>query len=278
MEEKKIKQLLETIFTSEIQNLQFYPKGLTNENWLFSVDHIWYLLRYPTFPINDYHQEYNVIMKLQDAHLDVETIYFDYKTGIKITKYIDYLTEFKDEKRNSKIEEVAVLMKQLHQLQIQTNVFFDPLSKLEQYQKKVKHPLYSFEHVQDLCQKIQQYSQTGILCHNDWVSGNILFSNTRNYLIDYEYAADNDPLSDIMSFLTENNIESPAMRSRFYHTYFGTLPDTQTMNRLNHWEQFHNMLWCWWAMMMYEEKKETVYLEIAEMKYTAYQKARFLFP
>ena len=35
------------------------------------------------------------------------------------------------------------------------------------------------------------------------VDGNILFTKENVYLIDYEYAADNDPLFDVMSFLSE---------------------------------------------------------------------------
>ena len=220
---------------------------------------------------NNEQLENAVIELLKNEALDVETIYFDPNTGIKITKFVNNLQEFSECTLPNKIEQTASLMKQLHDLQIQTNYNFDPIAKLEFYKSKVNHCPYAFD-VDELLIKIKELDSTPILCHNDWVSGNILFGD-KNYLIDYEYAADNDPLFDVMSFITENNIDDPKQRNTFYQAYFGKLPTPDMMNKLHLWEQFHNCLWCYWALMMYEEKKENIYLEIAEMKYEAYKKA-----
>lgn len=272
MKEKRINEIIHSIFNKYPTSLSLYPKGLTNENWIFTLDNETYIFRYPTILVNNYVQEQKVIELLKNEELDVETIYFDPNTGIKITKYIDNLEEFSECTLPNKIEQTALLMKQLHDLQIQTHYHFHPIDKLEFYKSKVKHCPYTFE-VNALLVKIKELDSNSILCHNDWVSGNILFGE-KNYLIDYEYAADNDPLFDVMSFITENNIDDPKQRNTFYQTYFGKLPTADMMNKLHLWEQFHNCLWCYWALMMYEEKREDIYLEISEMKYEAYKKAK----
>ena len=268
-----IKDTIYKVFNKYPTTLSLYPKGLTNENWMFTLDNETYIFRLPTIQVNNYHQELKVIELLKNTQLDVETIYFDPTTGIKITKFVDNLIEFSEQTSTNKIEEVAKLMKQLHSLNIQTGYHFDPISKLEFYKSKVTNNPYSFN-VQNLLDDIKNLDCTPILCHNDWVSGNILFGETKNYLIDYEYASDNDPLFDVMSFITENNIDDPSDRERFYQVYFNQSINDDTRYKLHLWEQFHNCLWCYWALMMYEEKNDAIYMEIANMKYQAYKKAK----
>lgn len=117
--------------------------------------------------------------------------------------------------------------------------------------------------------EIADLNQHQVLCHNDLVSGNLLFSKERLYLIDYEYAAMNDPLFDVISFLSENQIFDKELRQRFYLAYFNTQPDGLLLNQLKEWEIFEDVLWCTWAMMMAESRHEQVYLDIAEDKYQA---------
>ncbi len=71
----------------------------------------------------------------------------------------------------------------------------------------------------------------------------ISYSQDKTYLIDYEYAANNDPLFDVMSFLSENQINDPALRERFYAVYFNEMNDT-VRKQLDIWENFQNLLWC----------------------------------
>ena len=100
------------------------------------------------------------------------------------------------------------------------------------------------------------------------MDGNILFTKDKTYLIDYEYAANNDPLFDVMSFLSENQIEDPALRARFYAVYFDEMNAT-VRRQLDIWENFQNLLWCCWAMMMWESRHESIYRAIARDKYEA---------
>lgn len=73
-----------------------------------------------------------------------------------------------------------------------------------------------------------------------------------------------------MSFITENNIDDPHDREIFFEEYFDEWSD-ECKERLYIWEVFHNLLWCMWAMMMWEQRKESIYKRIANDKYLALQ-------
>ncbi|TFG82436.1 MAG: phosphotransferase, partial [Erysipelotrichales bacterium] len=161
------------------------------------------------------------------------------------------------------------LMRRLHALNKTSGFSFDPIARFRQYASHVKKPLYDLQFAISVLDEMERLPRHLTLCHNDWVPGNIGFSDKRDYLIDYEYAGDNDPLFDVMSFLTENNIEDGEDRNRFYLEYFGKLPDQAAQKALFIYEKFHNLLWCTWAMMMAESRGDAIYHQIAKDKYEA---------
>ena len=92
----------------------------------------------------------------------------------------------------------------------------------------------------------------------------------QDYLIDYEYAGDNDPFFDVMSFVTENDLTQDEI-DRFIQAYFQRLPTEDEKKDLFNYQQFHNLLWCTWACMMFEARHDEVYLDIAKQKFKAIQ-------
>ncbi|MDH6365894.1 MULTISPECIES: phosphotransferase [unclassified Breznakia] len=265
---KELYKLLEKLFPTKEIHIEVLDKGISNQNYLVRVEHSTYVMRVP-FP-----DQGHVFSRLHEAEindcvrdLDVPCIYFDPKTGIKLTNYIPDLAEYEECTAENKIERAALLVKALHQKPA-PDFDFDPIATLKTYQKMLQTPIYDLTDYQYIVDKVKNIKHTKVLCHNDLVSGNLLFGNDRDYLIDYEYAAANDALFDVMSFLSENNITDPTLRQRFYDVYFDEINE-DIMNSLSIWENFHNLLWCTWAMMLYEKRHESIYKEIAKMKYDA---------
>lgn len=58
-----------------------------------------------------------------------------------------------------------------------------------------------------------------VYCHNDWLPANILDDGTRLWLIDWDYAGFNSPLSDLAS-LAANNQFTPEQQWRLLEQYF----------------------------------------------------------
>lgn len=267
-----IHEVIQSYFQKEADSITFLPTGITNQNYLVNVDGQSYVIRIP-YPNSDHivdRKNEAVVLELISPHqLDAPLVYFDPVSGIKITRYIEGVQHFDEVSDSSKYTHVAKMMRKLHDLNIQSGVTFDPVKKLEEYASHIETPLFDVSFASYLIDQMRLYEGTKILCHNDWVNGNMLFTSSRMYLIDYEYAGDNHPLFDVMSFLSENNITDTETRNQFYLAYFGRIPQGKLKEDLDLFEAFSNLLWCTWAMMMYQQRQEEIFHTIATMKYEA---------
>jgi len=265
----EIKQLIQTLFKSDTYQLEPYPKGLTNLNFLLSIEGQKYIIRTPR---SDSHQivnrshEANALELIKPLDLDVPTIYYNPQNGIKISSTIEGFLDFNDYHGQDKIQRTALLMRKLHSLQTISGFQFNPVERYLQYRQYVKKPLVNDKDANHIISIIKSLDYTPTLCHNDWVAGNIGFTPERDYLIDYEYAGDNDPYFDVMSFISENELNQDEI-DQFLSAYFDHPLSQKEKDRLFAYQQLHNLLWCTWAMMMFESRHEAIYQVIAQLKY-----------
>ncbi len=110
-----------------------------------------------------------------------------------------------------------------------------------------------------------------VLSHNDLIKDNILIDQQQKiYLIDYDFTMLNDPLFDIASFISESQINDQKLVNHLIA--YANLNQIQK-NRLNDLINYQNLLWCAWAIFMWEATTNQVYFEIAESKYRALKKS-----
>lgn len=261
---------LEKIYFKKIESIEKLNLGLTNDNYKVVSDNQEYFVRVPNKEIN--HQFDRALEKqindlIEPLEIDIDYLYFDDESGIKISYYKRNLQSYQQYSKKNKHLSVASRLLKLHQANIVTKVMFNPRKKVESFKNKTKNFLFNLASYDYLLDYYDNYSGNIILCHNDLVDGNILFQDDKMYIIDYEYACDNYPIFDLTSFITENNILDEKTKSEFYLAYYKTI-SKQLQNDINCFEQLHHYIWCNWAMMMYEIKKEKIYYEIAEDKYT----------
>lgn len=260
--------LLRSFFKTEAYTVEKLDKGLTNDNYLITVDHQRFVLRVPKSDsdrIVNYIHEAKALALVKQAGLDVQTLYYDPNTGIKITTYMDDLKTYNEYTGDDKPLRTAALMKRLHALNTPIGYAFDPISRYLQYRSYVTKPLIDDERATKILDAVKDVQGPMILCHNDWVPGNIGFGLHKDVLIDYEYAGDNDPFFDVMSFITENDLP-PKDRQRFLDAYFGHPLSKDEQDRLDVYEDLHNLLWCTWACMMHESRHDQIYERIAQDK------------
>lgn len=269
----KINEYLSKIFNTYIIATKS-DLGLTNDIYFFKYkntkmvanvpkDHLSTLIRGKKY--------YKVLKEIKKIKIDVPEIYYDKKTHVRITKYIksDDYNSSKDDKKHLK---VARMLKKLHSKKIKVNESFNCFKEFKNYQSKIKKPLLDYSFFDDIFKIIKKFKNEKVLCHNDIVSGNVLFSKNRAYLIDWEYAKENDPLFDLMSFITENNIEDIKIRQEFLKAYFGNKINDKIKFQLKIYEIIHNVLWACWANMMYDQRKNEDYLKIFINKIEALKK------
>lgn len=266
----KIYEYLENYFKTSNFELTPYPKGLTNDNYLCTINQQVYVIRVPK-QISDHFVDRNIEGYVQELldQLDfgIPCQHFNPYNGVKITPFIPNLQEFDACDAKTTIAMVAKKLRELHERKLRVHTNFNAIEKLLIFCNHLTNDQLHPAHTQ-LIKLVETLEYEPVLCHNDLVNGNILVKDHQLFIIDYEYAADNDPYFDIMSFLTENNINDPVLRQIFYENYFTDF-SPEIAQHLLIWECFQNLLWYYWADMMYIDTNDTIYDEIRSTKASA---------
>ena len=268
-----IESLIQQIFNKDATNIVKLEKGLTNKNYKITVDNKDYVLRVPyedSAHVVNYVNEEKALQLVKSLDIDVKTVYYNPNNGIKVTKYVDNLLGFNEYTSFDKYEKVGKLMRKLHSLKTLSHNEFDPIKIFKTYRNHIEHPMISDDRALLFINYVQENRQVSTLCHNDWVADNIGFHTQREYLLDYEYAGDNDPMFDVTSFLSENNITNPIFRHQFLEAYFDKQYPKNLEQTLMYWEGFHHLLWNTWAIMMFNQRKTPVFQKIANEKKQAF--------
>lgn len=184
--------------------------SMTNSTRLIELDKKKYILRVPgkgTDKLINRHQEHEVYKKVKDFNISDEVLYFDEDSGLKIAKYIPNCHNCNPRNMNDvKVSMKAV--KHLHELKLNVDFEFDLAERIDFYESlmgKSKYDDYAStkKNVFNLLGKISNLPIEKVLCHIDPNQDNILIDNSTNEvkaLVDWEYAAMQDPLLDVAMF------------------------------------------------------------------------------
>lgn len=241
-------------------------KGLTNDNYIIEIDRESFMLRYPLKDVRHLFNPSNeekVIESIKKVEYILPVKY--YNNGIQITPFIKHLTTFNQANKKTRIKDVANLMKRFHMSNIKVDFYFDPLKQIQLYKDNIKNKDIDLNQYKKVLDKLRKHTFKAVLCHNDWVEGNICFIKNKAYLIDFEYAGNNDPLFDVMSFLTENDLTNWE-RKEFLNEMFENGINKKDYETLKMYRDINNLLWYLWALMMYEFRSENIYMNIAKVK------------
>ena len=181
----RMKKSLKKQIPYQFEVVKKTDKGLTNKNYLITIDQEKYMLRVPEDDV--YHlfnrdQEKIIIDKIKDKDYILPIKY--YQGGFQIVKYEQSLKTFDEIEDKDKIKKVANLMKKFHQSGIKVDFNFDPLKQINLYKKHISKLDIDLKDYQELFDKLKNHKPDLILCHNDWVAGNICFLNDKTFLID----------------------------------------------------------------------------------------------
>ena len=235
--------------------------GLTNTIYTAVIDDQKVAIRVPNDDIHHLLEddERTILDLIATTDLDVKELYYDLKTHIRITKWIKGAKTFKDSDDPLKDIKAIKLIKKLHSYRFKVDKVFDPFKMYQNFKSEIKDKRFDYERYEYLFKEYKDLDHDKVLCHNDLVSGNFLFSEDKTYLIDYEYAGMNDPYFDVMSFISENEIYDHDRRMIIYKTYLGHDPSDKELEELHLTEMMMDLLWAAWANMLYDKRKEEIY-------------------
>lgn len=199
---------------SNIEDITVLKKGMTNRSFLFSCHGKKYIMRIPgegTDSLINRSEEAAVYKIIKDKHISDEIEYIDSNNGYKITQYIENARPCNPLDLHD-LQKCMKKLKDFHNLNIKVNHRFDIFQRIEFYEslwhgdisvyrdyKQTKEKIFSLQ------EYISKHAATECLTHIDAVADNFLFAKDnvgkeRIYLIDWEYAAMQDPHVDIAMF------------------------------------------------------------------------------
>lgn len=263
---KEIKSLFCELTEKRIKSFSKLTGGFSNYAYLINDA---YVLKTPkdyVQPFIDYENEHNILLVLADIKNVEKCYYYDYDRGIKISKFIHGSRPYVDEINNSQIILVAKFLKKLHKIKGIDVKPFDPMLRLEVYKSETKVKIDG-RYERKICNRVNKIieKEDQVLCHNDVVRGNLLFSFDKLSVIDWEMAGLNCLYFDLASFISENNLNSEQI-NLFLTTYFGSSYSSLKLKKVQSFIDFEDLLWYYWANMMFNNTKEEIFEKIAKEK------------
>lgn len=261
--ENKISQVLKEVFKDP--NLVFdksrFAGGLTNYNYLMDIQGQTYVIRKPGALTDQIINR--TIEKENNAvacglGMNSECLYFDDKTGIKISYFIKASQNFAmaNPYASSQLSSVVTHLKTLHNSPSLFQNHFDFETELKRYESIVddlKGDLF-FDY-QSLKTQLLTYQMERIepivyvSCHNDTVPENFLIDGqNKTYLIDWEYAGQNDATWDLAAYIVESRLPDEQV-SEFLGLYYTSGPTDVILHKIKFYILAQDLLWTVWALI-----------------------------
>ncbi|MGI6787643.1 MAG: phosphotransferase [Acholeplasmataceae bacterium] len=206
--ENKVKEVASKIFKTSKDKIKIEYRllgGMSNYTYVISYENEKYTIRILGEGAEifvDRKAEQHNLAEATKLGIVNETVYFDVKSGVKVSKYIEgkYITS---ENVKNYYDEVAKVLRLVHESDLIAYSHFDPIGRIEKYQKYSKNYDPEYEKIklwwkEYFLKNYQDVSQT--FTHGDGQRSNFVIGHDQLYLLDWEFSGQNDPLYDVSVF------------------------------------------------------------------------------
>lgn len=269
-EELVIKTVCETLALEkeDIKEVKF-AGGMTNSNYRCITKNKEYIVRIPgkctEIMISRFNEKYNSKLGYL-LDLNVDTIYFNDVTGIKITEYISNAETLTPQsaKLEENIKRTTSLLRKLHSSNAELQSTFDVFSELQKYEELVRNANGSFypgyleirNHFFNFKDILNEIGMNIVSCHNDLVAENFIKNQQRMYLIDWEYAGMNDPMWDLAAHLLECAFEPDEEVLLLKHYFENKEINQKNLQKILIFKILQDFLWSVWTMAKESEGED----------------------
>jgi len=199
---------------SEIKELTVQKKGMTNRSYLFTRGDKRYIMRIPgegTGRLINRKKEYRVYKKIAHLNISDDVVYINPQNGYKITTFWDKARVCNPFDENDVVACMTKL-REFHASGLEVPHNFDIFERIEFYESlwdgpsRYKDYAETKANIMTLKDVLSKYPTPLALTHVDAVPDNFLFIEADGHgteelrLIDWEYAAMQDPHVDIAMF------------------------------------------------------------------------------
>ena len=241
--------------------------GLTN--LVFRVDHggEQYCLRVPGKGTEEYINRANEEQAAREAArvgVSPDVIHADAKTGVMVTRLIDDAVTMSPalfKSRQGSVARAAQVLAKLHRSDAKFIFRFDLFAMIDDYlnvlaTKDVDLPEGYHDVVREaegVRSALDTHPAKLAACHCDPLCENFIDTDTRMWVVDWEYSGMNDPLWDLGDLSVEGAFTAE-QDSELMQAYFGRAPTAAEHGRIVIYKAMCDLLWTLWGLIQHANK------------------------
>lgn len=263
---EKIKHLIPSAADLQLERL---TEGYTNHTFLLSWDDSpKAIMRVPDvdatlFQISRIAEKQAV--RVASANLlSPSCFYFDSITGLMVSQYVPQKTyDWSVQHIDADIIRLAQALRSIHALPT-NGAEFHVGHTIEHYLREAANRLsigeVGHEEIDWLAQVANPYLQQiapyeGVMCHNDLNPKNCLADPMHFWVIDWEYAAEGDPLFDIALVFQSHNF-TPAQQALFFEHYSADAPTADWQATIANYQKLYQIRELAWMLLKTATSKD----------------------
>jgi thiamine kinase-like enzyme len=235
--------------------------GLTNRNYKVTSGDERFVLRIPGEGTSEYinrRHEAVAARVAADAGVNAEVVFFDETDGLMLTRFVDGAATLNGErfKDLGAVSRAAQAFRRMHDYGKSFAAKFDLFQKMDEYldylRKKQARIPDGYAEVQREAEAVRAAlnGRPAPLrpCHCDPLAENFLDTGARIFIIDWEYAGNNDPMWDLGDVSVEAGF-GPDQDAALLEAYFrGKAPAAQ-VGRMVMYKAMCDLLWTLWGVI-----------------------------
>lgn len=195
--------------------------------------------------------EWRALQAAHSAGLAPQPRYFNPELGSLVCDYLAPEAAY-----NADMTQVGQLLRAIHQLPARHHRL-NLVERILQYEKRLERnsrPLNadlrkSGDQVSGILSEINHQPCTPVLCHNDLLQANRLYSAGRLWAIDWEYCAMGSPWYDL-AVIANGDLLSKADTDALMTAYLGRAPDARERGLLNQYSCIYGYLELLWYLAL----------------------------
>jgi thiamine kinase-like enzyme len=237
--------------------------GLTNVNHLVEHDGGRYVVRLPGAGTAEYIDRRNegvAARSAADAGVNAELLFFDPDDGLMVTRYVDGAVTM-DAARFRDLDAVARAGRAFRRLHDHARPFandFVLFPMIDEYKTLLAAKGATLPDGYDETQRTADVVRAALEAtpaplvpsHCDPLCENFLDTGERMYVIDYEYAGNNDPMWDLGDLSVEGGFDD-AQDAALLRAYFDGEPPRQQVARMVAYKALCDLLWTLWGVIQH---------------------------
>jgi thiamine kinase-like enzyme len=235
--------------------------GLTNRNYKVALGSERFVLRIPGEGTSEYinrRHEAVAARVAAEAGVNAEVLFFDEADGLMLTRFVEGAVTMNGERFRDlgAVARAAQAFRRMHDCGQSFAATFDLFQKMDEYldylRKKEARIPDGYAEVQKEAEAVRAAlsKRPPALrpCHCDPLAENFLDTGARIFIIDWEYAGNNDPMWDLGDVSVEAGF-AVDQDAALLQAYFAGKPPAAQVGRMVMYKAMCDLLWTLWGVI-----------------------------